>query len=179
MRRKHPAMMRRTSSGTTPPHLLERQMSMPSSPQLARSERASMSFFEPPAAQTPRRQRNSVYMNGSSHIRPVSREGPTYIREGSPAFVMPSLSRAQTTSAVTEMTVNKSRLPRQATNSRLSRQPTRESLVGSRDSGHATPTTLTPVAESRRKENQRNGPVEVTVARRNTARRTAVDDRWS
>ena len=177
-RRKHPSMMRRTSSGATPPHLLERQMSMPTSPQLGRAERASLSFFDPPAAQTPRRQRNGLYMNGSSVVRPVSREGPTYIRESSPAFVMPSLTRAQTASATADMTTNKSRLPRQSTNSRLSRQSTRESLAGSRESGHSTPSALPPVLESRRKENQRNGPVAVTVARTNTARRTA-EDRWS
>lgn len=179
-RRKHPSMMRRTSSGTTPPHLLERQMSMPTSPQLGRAERTSMSFFDPPAAQTPRRQRNGVYVNGASVVRPLSREGPTYIRENSPAFVVPSLTRAQTASSAVEMSVNKSRLPRQATNTRLSRQSTRESLVGPRDNGQMTPSTLTPVAESKRKETQRNGQVEVTIARRNnTARRTTTEDRWS
>jgi hypothetical protein len=179
-RRKHPGIMRRTSSGTTPPHLLERQMSMPTSPQLGRSERASMSLFDPPVAQTPRRQRNGVYLNGSSGVRPVSREGPTYIRDGSPAFAMPGLNRAQTSSAAIEMTVNKSRLPRQSTvpSNRLSRQSTRESLAASRDNGNSTPTSLTPVAEARRKENRHPQP-EVTVARRNTARRTAADDRWS
>ena len=177
-RRKHPGMARRTSSGTTPPHLLERQMSMPTSPQLGRSDRASMSLFDPPVAQTPRRQRNGVYMNGSSVVRPVSREGPTYLRDGSPAFAMPSLTRAQTSSAAVEMTVNKSRLPRQATGTRLARQSTRESLAASRDSGNPSPASLTPVQEARRKENRQPQP-EVTVARRNTARRTTVDDRWS
>lgn len=199
--RKHPAMMRRTSSGTTPPHLLERQMSMPSSPQLGRTERAPLSMYDPPTISTPRRRQNGVYANGSSGVRPVSRDGQSYIREGSPAFAMPGLSRAQTTGAA-EMTINKSRLPRQSTTgvNRLSRQSTRESLIsgnGSRDSGHSTPVTLTPVAETRERERRRearaagtgskasaapNGsnaaPVEVTVARRNTARRVA-DDRWS
>lgn len=212
--RKHPSMMRRTSSGTTPPHLLERQMSMPTSPQLGRAERSSMSIYEPPTVSTPRRRQNGVYANGSSGVRPVSRDGQSYIREGSPAFAaMPGLSRAQTTS-VAEMTVNKSRLPRQnstAANHRLSRQSTRESLISSssaagRDSGHSTPATLTPVAETRERERRREartngllasnssskvnapgggstnspaaGPVEVTVARRNTARRVG-DDRWS
>ncbi|KAG9783438.1 Adenylosuccinate synthetase, partial [Aureobasidium melanogenum] len=42
-RRKHPGFQRRTSS-TTPPHLLDRQMSMPTSPQLGRSERASLTI---------------------------------------------------------------------------------------------------------------------------------------
>ena len=177
-RRMHPGISRRTSSGTTPPHLLERQMSMPTSPQLGRSDRASMSLFDPPVAQTPRRQRNGVYMNGSSVVRPVSREGPTYLRDGSPAFVMPGLTRAQTSSVAVEMTVNKSRLPRQATGTRLSRQSTRESLATSRDSGNSTPASLTPVQEARRKENRQPQP-EVTVARRNTARRPTVDDRWS
>lgn len=174
VRRKHPGISRRTSSGTTPPHLLERQMSMPTSPQLGRSDRASMSLFDPPVAQTPRRQRNGVYLNGSSGVRPVSREGPTYLRDGSPAFAMPSLTRAQTSSAAVEMTVNKSRLPRQATGTRLARQPTKESLA----SPNGTPASLTLVQEARRKENRQPQP-EVTVARRNTARRTAVDDRWS
>ena len=177
-RRKHPGMARRTSSGTTPPHLLERQMSMPTSPQLGRSERASMSMFDPPVAQTPRRQRNGVYLNGTGGVRPVSREGPSYIRDGSPAYAMPSLQRAQTSSAAVEMTVNKSRLPRQATGTRLSRQSTQESLVSPRENGNSTPTSLTPVQEARRKEN-RQPQAEVTVARRNTARRTVVDDRWS
>ena len=171
-------MARRTSSGTTPPHLLERQMSMPASPQLGRSDRASMNLFDPPVAQTPRRQRNGVYMNGTNGVRPVSREGPSYIRDGSPAFAMPSLQRAQTSSAAVEMTVNKSRLPRQATGTRLSRQSTRESLVASRESPHATSASLTPVQEARRKENRQPQP-EVMVARRNTARRANVDDRWS
>jgi serine/threonine protein kinase len=222
--RKHPGMMRRTSSGTTPPHLLERQMSMPSSPQLGRAERASMSIYEPPTISTPRRRQNGVYANGSSGVRPVSRDGQSYLREGSPAFALPGLTRAQTAS-VAEMTVNKSRLPRQnstAGSRGLSRQSTRESLisngaVGTRDSGHSTPVTLTPVAESRERERERrrearaagigvgnsngaanvngkgaatnnaaptgaangsNGPIEVTVARRNTARRVG-DDRWS
>jgi hypothetical protein len=222
--RKHPGMMRRTSSGTTPPHLLERQMSMPSSPQLGRAERASMSIYEPPTISTPRRRQNGVYANGSSGVRPVSRDGHSYLREGSPAFALPGLTRAQTAS-VAEMTVNKSRLPRQnstAGSRGMSRQSTRESLisngaVGTRDSGHSTPVTLTPVAESRERERERrrearaagigvgnsngaanvngkgaatnnaaptgaangsNGPIEVTVARRNTARRVG-DDRWS
>ncbi|RMZ75030.1 hypothetical protein DV737_g5485, partial [Chaetothyriales sp. CBS 132003] len=164
-RRKHPAIMRRTSSGTTPPHLLERQITIPTSPQLGRAERASLNLFDAPASQTPRRQRNGVYLNNSSAVRPVSRDGPTYIRDSSPAFAVPSLNRAHTASAVAEMTVNKSRLPRQAPASRL-------------DSGHSTPTaTLTPVAESKRKENNR--AVQVTqAARRHPARRTP-DERWS
>ncbi|OAP60781.1 hypothetical protein AYL99_05783 [Fonsecaea erecta] len=113
-RRKHPGFQRRTSS-TTPPHLLDRQMSMPTSPQLGRSERANMNMYDPPVAQTPRRQRNGVYVNGTSVMRPASRDGSTYVRENSPAFVMPGLTRANTASVVTEMTVNKSRLPRQST----------------------------------------------------------------
>ncbi|RMZ87937.1 hypothetical protein DV736_g4835, partial [Chaetothyriales sp. CBS 134916] len=184
-RRKHPAIMRRTSSSTTPPHLLERQITIPTSPQLGRAERASLNLFDPPAAQTPRRQRNGVYLNNTSAARPISRDGPTYIRDSSPAFAVPSLSRAHTASAVAEMTVNKSRLPRQTAASRLSRRSTRESLAGaaagasstanSRDTGHATAAALTPVAESKRKESR---AVEVTQARRHTARRTA-DERWS
>jgi serine/threonine protein kinase len=173
-RRKHPGFQRRTSS-TTPPHLLERQMSIPTSPQLGRSERASMNMFELPAAQTPRRQRNGVYVNGSGIIRPASREGSSYIRENSPAFSMPTLARAMTSSAV-EMTVNKSRVPRQptmpnlATQNRLSRQSTRESMIGSARSSaekEQNPTTTsrayngrsggnTPVAEQRAKREARH-----------------------
>lgn len=173
-RRKQPGFQRRTSS-TTPPHLLDRQMSMPTSPQLGRSERASMNMYEPPVAQTPRRQRNGIYVNGTSIMRPASRDGSTYVRENSPAFAMPGLTRANTASAATEMTVNKSRLPRQPTvasgmagQHRLSRQSTRESVIGTGrssaekdsssivssrhlpgSSGGSTPTTTTPVAEQR------------------------------
>ncbi|EXJ86026.1 STE/STE11/CDC15 protein kinase [Capronia coronata CBS 617.96] len=177
-RRKHPGFQRRTSS-TTPPHLLDRQMSMPTSPQLGRSERASITMFDAPGAQTPRRQRNGMYVNGASVMRPASRDGSTYTRENSPALPMASLTRANTASTVTETTVNKSRLPRQSTatpviagHHRLSRQSTRESMVGSargsgpgptdkevktrahqsshsQSSGRNTPTTLTPVVEGR------------------------------
>ncbi|KIW67109.1 hypothetical protein PV04_06382 [Phialophora macrospora] len=236
-RRKHPGFQRRTSS-TTPPHLLDRQMSMPTSPQLGRSERASMNMYELPVAQTPRRQRNGVYVNGSNIMRPASRDGSTYVRENSPAFAMPGLTRANTAS-VAEMTVNKSRVARQptvATNlagqHRLSRQGTRESMVGSarssaekepnpttnsrayqgRSNG-SVPATSTPVSEQRARREARHGHsssvsqsrnvnnggtntaasrpgssqsqiqgqghVEVTVARRTTARRNgAWDDRW-
>ncbi|KAJ9607724.1 Protein kinase of the Mitotic Exit Network [Cladophialophora chaetospira] len=234
-RRKHPAFQRRTSS-TTPPHLLERQMSMPTSPQLGRSERASMNMYEPPVAQTPRRQRNGVYVNGSGIMRPASREGSTYMRENSPAFAMPSLTRANT-ATVAEMTVNRSRLARQPTvttnvpgQNRLSRQSTRESMIGSARSsaekesvsttnsrvyqgrtGGAMPVTSTPVSEQKARrearhahtssisqnrsattnsnnpaasrpassQSQSQGQVEVTVARRTTARRNGtLDDRW-
>lgn len=237
-RRKHPGFQRRTSS-TTPPHLLDRQMSMPTSPQLGRSERASINMFDAPVSQTPRRQRNGVYVNGTSVMRPASRDGSTYVRENSPAFAMPALTRANTASAVTEMTVNKSRLPRQATVSaalaghhRLSRQSTRESMIGSarsgvlsgsteketpshpnsrpqnsQRSGGSTPVSMTPVSEGRAArrdarhthsnsvsqsggtigtgqrvgaaQSQGQGQVEVTVARRTTARRQeTLDDRW-
>ncbi|KIX08171.1 uncharacterized protein Z518_02827 [Rhinocladiella mackenziei CBS 650.93] len=237
-RRKHPGFQRRTSS-TTPPHLLDRQMSMPTSPQLGRSERASINMYDAPVAQTPRRQRNGVYVNGASVMRPASRDGSTYVRENSPAFAMPSLTRANTASAVTEMAVNKSRLPRQSTagtsitgrHHRLSRQSTRESMIGaaerdstvrthqsthSHSSGGNTPITLTPVAEGKVRKETRHGhtgsvsqssggimggnmrqalrpgsrqsqdqglgrgQVEVTVARRTTARRHGPgDERWS
>jgi serine/threonine protein kinase len=245
-RKQHPGFQRRTSS-TTPPHLLDRQMSMPTSPQLGRSERASINMFEPvPAAPTPRRQRNGgVYVNGASVMRPASRDGSTYVRENSPAFAMPGLTRANTAGAVADMTtVNKSRLPRQSTagpptvaaHHRLSRQSTRESMAGSvrgstssladkdlsttssrmhqahSSSGGSTPATLTPVAEGARlrRETRQHGlnggsishssgtgprpqsrhgpglagqgqsPVEVTVARRTTARRQGTgDERWA
>lgn len=177
-RRKHPQFQRRTSS-TTPPHLLERQMSMPTSPQLGRSERASINMYDAPVAQTPRRQRNGVYVNGTNVMRPASRDGSVYVRESSPAFVMPSLTRAQTASAVPEMGVSKSRLPRQSTASvvsqhRLSRQSTRESMLasargsgssdkdtrsqfGGQSSGGSTPVSLTPVAEGRVRRDERRG----------------------
>ncbi len=252
-RKQHPGFQRRTSS-TTPPHLLDRQMSMPTSPQLGRSERASINMFEVPAAPTPRRQqRNGVYVNGTNVMRPASRDGSSYVRENSPAFAaMPSLTRANTASAVTDMTtINKSRLPRQSTaggpptgagaaHHRLSRQSTRESMLGSvrgstsslaaekdlsttssrmhqthsSSSGGSTPATLTPVAEGARvrretrhglsssisqgingahsggtghRPQSRHGlptqgqsPVEVTVARRTTARRQGTgDERWA
>jgi len=192
-RRKQPGFQRRTSA-TTPPHLLERQMSMPTSPQLGRSERASINLYDAPGAQTPRRQRNSVYVNGTNGIRPASRDGSTYVRENSPAFAIPSLTRASTASVVSDMTVAKSRLPRQATTAhRLSRQRTRESMVssGSKASGSNTPLSLTPAVDARREENHRYthnqgpgyGQVEVTVAssasRRTTARRhPTADERW-
>ena len=197
-------------------------------------------MYDAPIAQTPRRQRNGVYVNGTSVMRPASRDGSTYVRENSPAFAMPSLTRANTASVVTEMTVNKNRLPRQTTaptgiggHQRLSRQSTRESMAGSarpsadkdsnsrhqathcQSSGGSTPVTLTPVAESRARREARlahsssisqrentnhgggvganrrevsrpgsgassgHGQVEVTVARRTTARRHATaDERW-
>lgn len=183
-RRKHPGFQRRTSS-TTPPHLLDRQMSIPGSPQLSRSERASMNMFDAPVTQTPRRQRNGVYVNGTNAMRPASRDGSTYVRENSPAFAMPNLTRANTASSVTEMTINKSRLPRQSTAAntsisgqhRLSRQSTRESMISSargptassiekesskranqnNSSASGTPGVLTPVAEARVRREARHG----------------------
>jgi hypothetical protein len=149
---RRPAMIRRASSSTTPPHMLDRQI-MPTSPQLSRP---SINYYDGTerTAQTPRRQRNGIgYVNGSSVIRPVSREGATsYVRDGSPA--VPALQRAQTSSsALSDMTVSRSRLPRQSGAHRLSRQSTRESINGGyKDSTTSTP-TLTPVNESRRKEN--------------------------
>jgi serine/threonine protein kinase len=203
-RRKAPGLLRRTSANTTPPHMLERQMSMPTSPQLGRSERGSMGFFDPPErlAQTPRRRNGPTYMNGSSGIRPMSREGPTYLREGSPAFTAPSLSRASTTSTfASEVTVNKSRLPRQSTTSiRPSRQSTiarTDSSASTRANGSSANGTPTHgpnhAAEARRKENvyihgrhqsrdsTSNGTRETatSTARRTTARRNVVpEESW-
>jgi serine/threonine protein kinase len=178
--RKHPGLMRRTSSGATPPHLLERQMSMPTSPQLGRAERASMSTFydQPPptAISTPRRRQNGVsYLGGASGVRPVSRDGSaaSYIRDGSPAYGvgsnMPVLQRAQTSGVTSEMTVSKARLPRQNSTigapSRLSRQSTRDSLISaSRDSGSSTPVTLTPVSEARERRREARGAAAASVA---------------
>ena len=194
-RRKHPGgAVRRASSSTTPPHLLERQMSMPTSPQLGRSERASMAFFEAPervASQTPRRQRNGVgYINGSAVMRPGSKDGPSMVREGSPAFILPSINRANTTTSVAgDVTIAKSRLPRTATGYRSSRQPPgRDSNVGlgAMASGSSTPTSGGTPSHLRTKESQyfdRKHASDVTVAsnaRRTTARRTpAGDGKWS
>ena len=208
-RRKHPGILRRTSASTTPPHILERQMSMPSSPQLARSERASMGFFDAPErlAQTPRRRNGPSYLNGTNGIRPVSREGPTYLREGSPAFTAPSLSRASTSSStstlVNEVTVNKSRHPRQSTVPIRSTRPSSiiraDSSASSRTNGSTngtgTPTHgPTQAAEARRKENvyihgrhqsrdsNFGGVTRETAAsssRRTTARRNVVpEESW-
>jgi hypothetical protein len=195
-RRKHPGgAVRRASSSTTPPHLLERQMSMPSSPQLGRSERASMALFEAPervASQTPRRQRNGVgYINGSAVMRPNSKDGPSMVREGSPAFILPSIiNRANTTTSVAgDVTIAKSRLPRTATGYRSSRQPPgRDSNVGlgAMASGSSTPTSGSTPSHLRTRESQyfdRKHASDVTVAsnaRRTTARRTpAGDGKWS
>lgn len=201
-RRKQPGgVVRRTSASTTPPHLLERQMTMPSSPQLGRSERASMGFFDGPErviSQTPRRQRNGVgySVNGSSAAtRPASKDGTSMVREreGSPAsFIMPGISRSNTTSSVgtggaNDVTMAKSRLPRTSTSvySRLSRQPTtRTDLTAS--SGSNTPASSGTPAHVRTRESQyfdRKHASDVTVAtsaRRTTARRTpAGDGKWS
>ena len=123
--------MRRTSSSTTPPHLLERQMSktnIPSSPGIERQQhrlqhRSSTSYFDTagsvgPAvemriAQTPRRIRAGLGVNGSA--RTGSKDGA-----GSPAY---SLGRTNSTSTyggsrdgtVESAGVVKSRLPRTAT----------------------------------------------------------------
>lgn len=150
---RRPAMIRRPSSSTTPPHLIERQI-IPTSPQLSRP---SINYYDgnDRVMQTPRRQRNGLgYVNGANPIRPVSRDGSTtYIREGSPA--LPTLTRAHTsTAAIGDITVSRSRLPRQSGAHRLSRQSTRESMNGGwKDNGSSsTPISLTPVAETQQKE---------------------------
>jgi hypothetical protein len=155
---------RRTSSSTTPPHLLERQMSMPigpSSPQIGRSERSSIGFFDGSdgvgvgpagrAAQTPRRGRNGLgYLSGSTAIRPESRDGTDGLgKENSTGakFPIAPLQRASTTvgavnspslngGSMSEMAVARSRLPRgmSAGPPRMSRQSTAH-VNGSRDSG--------------------------------------------
>lgn len=161
--------LRRTSASTTPPHLLERQMSMPigsSSPQIGRSERSSMGYFDGSdgvgvglpgrMAQTPRRQRNGLgYINGSTAIRPASRDGGTGVGRESSAAVnlppVPALQRASTTVGnisstsvhggnVSEIGVGKSRLPRGNAGGqhRISRQSTAPTN-SSRDSGGSIP----------------------------------------
>ena len=188
---KHPGAMRRTSSGTTPPHLLERQMSMPTSPQLGRSDRSSISFFDPAdrIVQTPRRQRNGVgYLNGSGPIRPVSRDGTGYYRDGSSVFITPSISRSGIVQGSNETSGSKSRLPRQATGHRLARQSTRPDLAAT--NGHSTDSTAVvgsaPATDTRRKENAVNGRhagPEVTMNNaagpRKVASRRQPEERWS
>lgn len=127
--------MRRTSSSTTPPHLLERQMSMPSSPAVERNQklsqqhlphRSSVGYFdgsgavvELRVAQTPRRSRPGV---GNSGTRPGSTEG----RNGSasPAYMVgrtltstsyQSGSNLGSGSTESLVSVGKSRLPRTTT----------------------------------------------------------------
>jgi hypothetical protein len=195
--------LRRTSASTTPPHLLERQMSMPigpSSPQLGRSERSSMGFFDGSdgvgvglsgrMAQTPRRQRNGIgYINGSAAIRPASRDGGLGAgRESSPAINLPvpALQRASTTvgsinspsvngANVNEIGVAKSRLPRGMAGGqyRTSRQSTAHAN-GSRDTGGTTAATTTAATRISRDSlyGARNGgAVDITVA---SARRTTA-----
>lgn len=193
-RRKPPGVVRRASASTTPPHLLERQMSMPTSPPLGRSERASIGFFDAPdrvVSQTPRRQRNGVgYINGSAAVRPGSKDGPTMVREGSPAFIVPSINRSNTTpSGGGDAAAGaKSRLPRTATGYRSSRQPPRTDLnvsLGPVTSGSSTPVSAGTPSHIRTRESQyfdRKHASDVTVAsnaRRATARRTpAGDGKW-
>lgn len=149
---RRPAMIRRQSSSTTPPHLIERQI-VPTSPQLSRP---AISYYDgnERVAQTPRRQRNGVgYINGASSARPVSRDGSStaYMRESSPA--LPGMVRSHTSNVtMMDTTANRGRLPRHST-PRLSRQSTQESLNGgSKDHGTSTPTSATiPASDTRRK----------------------------
>ena len=188
IRRKGPgAGRRRTSANTTPPHLLERQRSMPTSPQLGRTERSSMGFFDGPdkVTQTPRRQRKGVsYINGSANIRPASRDGSAIARESSPAF-NPPRSITQVSALEMGQPISKSRLPTINKNGhRLPRQSTR--MTDSRDSMTSTPATSTSLANARPREClylNRPHAVDVTVA--SSARRTATrrhpsgDRKWS
>jgi hypothetical protein len=211
--------LRRTSASTTPPHLLERQMSLPigpSSPQVGRSERSSMGFFDGSdgvgnglsgrMSQTPRRHRNGIgYLNGSTAIRPASRDdGQGGERESSPAInpTVPALQRASTTvGSITSQPVNggnavnvneigvvKSRLPRGMTGGqyRTSRQSTAH-VNGSRDTGTTTAGSARSTAGTARTSREslygaRHGGVDITVAsaRRTTARRhPSGDGKWS
>lgn len=209
--------LRRTSASTTPPHLLERQMSMPigsSSPQLGRSDRTNVGFLDGPdgvgvglsgrMAQTPRRQRNGIgYINGSTAIRPASRDGGLGGgRESSPAInvPIPALQRASTTmgnisspsvngGSVSEIGVAKSRLARGliAGQNRASRQSTAH-VNGSRDVGGNTPGSVGTASGVTRTSREslygakKVGGVDITVAsaRRTTARRhPSGDGKWS
>lgn len=138
--------LRRTSATSTPPHLLERQMSFPSgpgSPQLGRSDRASVGAFDGSdgvgsglpgrLVQTPRRQRHGIgYLGASAAMRPASRDSASGLaRHHSPALPLPvpTLQRASTTTGhsqpsssgfnhgMNDVGVAKSRLPRGTTNS--------------------------------------------------------------
>ena len=193
--------LRRTSASTTPPHLLERQMSMPvgpSSPQLGRAERNGLGFFDGTEgaslsgrlAQTPRRQRNGIgYIGSSGAIRPASRDSTSGIgRESSPAFNFPTpgLQRASTSigalsvssgegSGTSEPGFAKSRLPRAGSQQRAGRQNT-PPVNPSRESAAGTPSSSTSRAAAARVAREslygaRNGGVDVTVA---SARRTAA-----
>lgn len=169
-------------------------MSMPTSPQLGRSERVSMGFFDAPdraVSQTPRRQRNGVgYINGSTAVRPGSKDGSSMAREGSPAFIVPNLNRSNTTPSGGGDTAagGKSRLPRTATGYRSSRQPPRTDSnvsLGQVTSGSSTPASAGTPSHLRTRESQyfdRKRASDVTVAsnaRRATTRRTpAGDGRW-
>ena len=210
--------LRRTSASTTPPHLLERQMSMPlgpGSPQVGRPDRTSMALFDGSdgvvagfsgrMAQTPRRQRKNIgYVNGSTAIRPVSRDGGSGAgRESSPGINLPhipSLQRASTTvgsvntssvsgSNANEIGVAKSRLPRGATGAqqRIHCQSTAQ-VNGSRDPGGTTASTIgTPFGVNRISREglygtKNGGAADITIAsaRRSTARRRpSGDGKWS
>ena len=181
-------MIRRQSSSTTPPHMTER--AIPTSPQLSR---ASINYLDgnDRIVQTPRRMK---HMNGSSGMRPTSREGSaTYARESSPAI--PTLARAHTS----DITVSRSRLPRQsqvaAPQHRLARQSTRESMNGMRDSPreqYFTPperrkeNASTPIEPVRRTPRNRNVEIHAnnnqTLGRRiptNRRNNTAPEDGWA
>ena len=193
--------LRRTSASTTPPHLLERQMSMPvgpTSPQLGRAERNGMSFFDNSdgingalsgrLVQTPRRQRNGIgYISGSGAMRPGSRDSSSGVgRDNSPAFNFPiSLQRASTSSAAlstsslesnttADTSLAKSRLPRAGSQQRTGRQnPPAATAV--RDSTRVAPTSSSRAAAPKVPRESlygvRNGGVDITVA---SARRTAA-----
>lgn len=210
--------LRRTSASTTPPHLLDRQMSIPigaSSPQLGRSERSSIGLFDASdgvgvgmlgrVAQTPKRQRNGIaYMNGSTAIRPASRDGGSGKgRESSPAvsLAIPALQRAITSvgsihstsvngGSANDVGVAKSRLPRGTAGGphRMSGQSTAH-VNGTRDTGGSTVYSIGTRSGVTRASREslyegRNGVsgVDITVAsaRRSAARRhPSGDGKWS
>lgn len=179
--------MRRTSSSTTPPHLLERQMSMPSSPAVERTQklsqpqlhhRSSVGYFDGsgPAielrvAQTPRRSRPGIGINGT---RSGSKEGSN--GNGSPAYTIgrsltsnnngTSAGHGSTESLVA---IGKSRLPRTTTptagNGSVSsrNQPSRPGPAQSRQSTVGVPGDRSHVGMNRDRERE-NGRTTPTAA---------------
>lgn len=138
---------RRTSTNTIPPHLLERQMSMPASPRSNAGweprealDRDGTIYYDRPerVAQTPRRNRTSVMgVNGISYgLRPTSRDGtnnrsttgfPISSTPSSPAFNLPQAraNGSNTNTPGSDGQSARSRLPR--TTSIAAPRPSRQS----------------------------------------------------
>ena len=147
---KRRTTLRRTSTNTTPPHLLERQMSTPASPRPSigwdvgqNKDRDSIVYYDRPdrAVQTPRRGRTGIGITGmpSYGIRPTSRDGlsgrsangiHSPVQPSSPAFNLPS-SRASVNIAGNtshDTLGSRSRLPRTTTTTSAARAPRQQPL---------------------------------------------------